>query len=339
MKRLTALVLTAALLLTTMVSVSAKSFAKPDGGTEEFSDSYIEKLTEYFGIIEDFSAGDKFEKSGMLNAVGDMILNNPINGLGEYEGEEGVYIENPRKITNVCYKIKAEEFEWYTENVFNMAVQRVYVSGGDFYYYDGYYYGYYTDRRRYSQTQFDIDVMYRLNEDILYLEYSYVSPYDGKKENRYAIVKEKYYNGELYFGIQKIATRGMTEADRQEALPDAIIVTVNGNKVTFDQIPVIQDGRTLVPIRAVFETLGCEVEWDNAEQKITISRKQTSVICKIGSTSYDIYKDGKLWGKGEFEVPPQIINSRTLVPVRTVCEVFGCTVKWDNSTRTVIITY
>lgn len=338
MKRIAAFILCAALLTASMVTASAQSFAKPGGGAEEFSDAYIARVMEYLHIIEDFSAGDKFEKAGMLNAVGDMILKNPITGLGEYEGEEGVPMENPRKISNVCFKISAEEFEWYTKNVFNMDAQRVYVSGGDFYYYDGYYYGAYNNRRRYSGTPFTIDVMYRLNENILYLEYSYVSPYDSKTEKRFAIIKENYYNGELYFGILRIATRGMTDADRQEVLPDAILVTVNGNKVPFDQTPVIQDGRTLVPIRAVFEALDCKVEWNDAEQKITISRKQTSVICQIGSIGFDIYKDGKLSRKGEFEVPPQIIGGRTLVPVRAICEVFGCNVKWDNGTRTVIIT-
>ena len=38
------------------------------------------------------------------------------------------------------------------------------------------------------------------------------------------------------------------------------------------------------------------------------------------------------------DVPPQVVNDRTLVPARAVAESFGADVKWDGSTRTVIIT-
>ena len=40
----------------------------------------------------------------------------------------------------------------------------------------------------------------------------------------------------------------------------------------------------------------------------------------------------------ELDVPPQLIGGRTLVPARAVSEAFGCDVKWDDSTQTVIIT-
>lgn len=38
------------------------------------------------------------------------------------------------------------------------------------------------------------------------------------------------------------------------------------------------------------------------------------------------------------DVPPQIIENRTMVPVRFLAELFGCEVGWDESTQTVIIT-
>jgi len=41
-----------------------------------------------------------------------------------------------------------------------------------------------------------------------------------------------------------------------------ISVQINGNPLALDQPPIVQEGRTLVPLRAIFEALGAEVEWD-----------------------------------------------------------------------------
>ena len=43
---------------------------------------------------------------------------------------------------------------------------------------------------------------------------------------------------------------------------DDITVYLNMRELAFDQPPIIQDGRTLVPVRAIFEALGAEVTWD-----------------------------------------------------------------------------
>ena len=43
---------------------------------------------------------------------------------------------------------------------------------------------------------------------------------------------------------------------------DEISVTVDGNLVKFDQPPVIKDGRTLVPLRAIFTQLGATIDWN-----------------------------------------------------------------------------
>ncbi|MCI5605687.1 MAG: copper amine oxidase N-terminal domain-containing protein [Clostridia bacterium] len=112
-----------------------------------------------------------------------------------------------------------------------------------------------------------------------------------------------------------------------------ISVTYNGQAIEFDQAPVIQDGRTLVPLRAIFETLGAEVYWNGDIQTVTAYRYDDVISLQIGNNI--LFKNDT---EIEIDVPAQIINDRTLVPVRAISEAFECDVAWDDYTRTVIIT-
>lgn len=49
-------------------------------------------------------------------------------------------------------------------------------------------------------------------------------------------------------------------------------MTKDGKIVTLDQPPIIKNSRTLVPLRAIAEGLGCEVGWDGATQTVTIEK-------------------------------------------------------------------
>lgn len=118
-----------------------------------------------------------------------------------------------------------------------------------------------------------------------------------------------------------------------QAVDDAtIMVYLNGEKLSFDQPPVIINGRTLVPLRAIFEALGAKVMWDDATKTVTATRGYTIVSLEIGKNYITIDGMAK-----ELDVPAQIINSRTMVPVRAISEAFGCQVGWDAGTQTVLI--
>lgn len=112
-----------------------------------------------------------------------------------------------------------------------------------------------------------------------------------------------------------------------------ILVSVDGEKLDFeDMTPTLVNGRTLVPLRAIFEALGATVDWNDKTQTVTAKRKKTTVKITVG--------DNKLYVNGsaiELDVPAQIINDRTLVPARAVSEAFGCKVDWNEITRTVSI--
>jgi hypothetical protein len=111
-----------------------------------------------------------------------------------------------------------------------------------------------------------------------------------------------------------------------------IKVTLNGEELAFDVPPVNIDGRVLVPMRGIFEALGAEVEWDERLQSVTASKDNTSVRMLIGTRVISINHE-----MIALDVAPQIINDRTMVPIRAVSEAFDAEVTWDAATETVKI--
>lgn len=112
-----------------------------------------------------------------------------------------------------------------------------------------------------------------------------------------------------------------------------IKVMVNGELVQFDVQPQVINDRTMVPLRAIFEKLGAEVDWNGQTQTVTATRDDIVVVSTIGSRTMYINGEAKT-----MDVAPSVINGRTLVPVRFVAEAFDCYVEWDGSSSTVYIT-
>lgn len=107
-------------------------------------------------------------------------------------------------------------------------------------------------------------------------------------------------------------------------------VILDGKAMNFEVPPIIEDGRTLVPLRAIFEAFGASVDWEQRTQTVTATKDQTKVVLKIGSRSPTV--NGQTW---PLDVPAKIVNNRTLAPLRFVGEAFGGKVDWDQQTRTV----
>lgn len=111
---------------------------------------------------------------------------------------------------------------------------------------------------------------------------------------------------------------------------DEIKVVLDGKEISFDQPPVIVNDRTMVPMRAIFEALGANVDW-NAE-----TRTATGSKCGI---YIDFQIDEPYMLKNtitiELDAPATLINGYTMLPVRAVAESFGVEVSWEAETRTV----
>ena len=115
---------------------------------------------------------------------------------------------------------------------------------------------------------------------------------------------------------------------------DSYTMYVNGKSVTLDVAPCIIDGRTLVPARAVSEAFNLKVDWDNDTRSVLITTADSldkKILPVSAAKEVSVYLFGE---KLSFDVPPQIINGRTLVPMRKIFESLGATVDWDGNTRT-----
>lgn len=109
-------------------------------------------------------------------------------------------------------------------------------------------------------------------------------------------------------------------------------VKVGGEHIKTDVAPEIIDGRTMLPVRAVFEAIGAEVDYE-AETKTAIATKgDTTVTFIIDSNIMTINGVEKA-----IDVPAMIKDNRTLVPLRACAEAFELDVEWNNNTRTAIV--
>ncbi|WP_078060457.1 stalk domain-containing protein [Desulfotomaculum copahuensis] len=110
-------------------------------------------------------------------------------------------------------------------------------------------------------------------------------------------------------------------------------VFVNGQGVRFDVLPIVKNDVTLVPLRAIFQALGAQVNWDGTTQTIFAIKNGISVKLSIGEKI--AYKDGK---PVTLQEPARVIGGSTLVPLRFVSEAIGAGVAWDGTNQVVTIT-
>lgn len=134
----------------------------------------------------------------------------------------------------------------------------------------------------------------------------------------------------------------MTFMFAASAYADGITIQLDGSALECDVPPQNINDRVLVPVRAIFEALGAEVNWNEADRSVFAVRNGEYIIMKIDSNNIEtgiINSDGStVPGENiEIDVPAQIVDDRTLVPVRAVSETLRAYVDWDGDTQTVIV--
>ena len=97
-------------------------------------------------------------------------------------------------------------------------------------------------------------------------------------------------------------------------------------------VSYIKNNRTFVPIRFVAEKLGAKVDWDNATRTVIVEKDDHKLLLPVGSMTYTL--DGK---ELTLDAPAEILNSRTMVPLRLVAEGLGNQVEWDAANRVAIV--
>ncbi|WP_313339149.1 beta-propeller domain-containing protein [Sedimentibacter sp.] len=112
-----------------------------------------------------------------------------------------------------------------------------------------------------------------------------------------------------------------------------ISVYVDNEKIDFDVNPIIENGRTLIPLRGVFEKLGAKVDWNKNISEAVIKDKSNEIQMLLGKNKVMVNGEIK-----DIDVPTKMINSRTFAPLRFITENLGHDIKWDDSTNSVYIT-
>ena len=131
-------------------------------------------------------------------------------------------------------------------------------------------------------------------------------------------------------------------------------VYVDGREIFFDdQAAVIKDDRTLVPARGVFEAMGATVDWDAEARQVKVTNADESAMVRltIDNAEMKVYDLSGLFAallSGQdfhapetvvtLDVPAQIMNDRTMVPLRAISEAFGADVDWNGEVYCVDIT-
>lgn len=147
---------------------------------------------------------------------------------------------------------------------------------------------------------------------------------------------KSYYNG----SIQTISGTGAVEdpiilndsAVGGGQSPIIISVAVNGAELSFDVLPVIQNERVLVPVRAIFESLGANVSWNEKTQAVIAEKGEKTITLQVDNNIMQIDDKAIL-----LDVSPKVLNGRTLVPIRAVSEAFGASVEWLEPLKQVVI--
>ncbi|HBY21356.1 MAG: hypothetical protein A2Y24_03935 [Clostridiales bacterium GWE2_32_10] len=103
-------------------------------------------------------------------------------------------------------------------------------------------------------------------------------------------------------------------------------------EIKFDTPPIIKEGRTLIPIRALATAYGFEVSWNEETNEVTLMKDGNKIQLRINSR--EAYVNGE---KIELDVPAETYNSRTVIPLKFVAEKMGLNVDWDEETQTIDI--
>lgn len=110
---------------------------------------------------------------------------------------------------------------------------------------------------------------------------------------------------------------------------------MNDSPVASDVPPQIINQRTMVPLRFVAQALQAKVEWRDSDRSVIVTSKgKSSAAVPPGSGELRVVVDGR---EVRGDVPPVIVDGRTLVPVRFVAEAMSAKVGWDGENRRVLI--
>ncbi len=108
--------------------------------------------------------------------------------------------------------------------------------------------------------------------------------------------------------------------------------TSNGVIKQLNTAPYIKDGRTMLPVRAVGESLGLEASWDNTTKTATFKNAEKTAVVKIGSSTITVNNTPVA-----LTAPAEIKNGSTMIELRSLATAFGVDISWNAATKSVSV--
>lgn len=151
----------------------------------------------------------------------------------------------------------------------------------------------------------------------------------AKIQEMQEIVRNKYTAEELE--ALKEVSLNLDSIENVDVISVENVLFKNGN-AKFDTPPVIKEGRTLIPVRAVSEAMGAEVVYDDVEKTVTITKDEKVIIFSLVEGTVTVNEQTV-----EIDVPAEVMNNRTMVPLRFIAEQLELSVEWDQESQTINI--
>lgn len=108
---------------------------------------------------------------------------------------------------------------------------------------------------------------------------------------------------------------------------------LNGKKYMTDQPPIIINSRTMIPLRLLAESLGGEVSWNSDDRIAEVQYQNNHLRLPIDKAEIVVNNQ-----KNIIDTPAQIINNRTMVPIRFISEALGMNIEYNATNNVVSVT-
>lgn len=155
--------------------------------------------------------------------------------------------------------------------------------------------------------------------------FSYIPTYAEENDDFQSQLSEmiRRYEEDDYFSVMSVKI-GESE------------INIDGETVPIDDdgtVPYVENGRTMMPVRGIAEAMGAEVSFDENGQVVTVESDEATVCMTIGLEEMEVNGEAVALLNA-----PEIVNDRTMLPVRDVAEALNCEVEWVQETETAVFT-
>lgn len=106
-------------------------------------------------------------------------------------------------------------------------------------------------------------------------------------------------------------------------------------QVKLDAAPYLgSSGRTMVPLRALGDSIGAELNWDGSAKRVVYTKDDKEVVLWLGRAEVQV--NGQ---RVPTDCAPELRNDRVMVPLRVVTENLGFTLSWNNGEKMAALLY